>query len=230
GVKGDIDKLLADKDPKTTELYEMAKQVLFEADEKKVIKANGVYRFFPAQAKGNDVLIFDPNDHTKLVEQFSFPRQSQPPYLCLADYLKPINSGVMDYVGLFAVTSGIGAREIANSLKDEGEYLRSHTIQALALELAEAFAEKLHQAMREKWGYPDPAELKMQDRFAGRYRGIRISLGYPACPNLEDQVKLFRLLNVVEIGINLTDGFMMDPEASVSSIVFAHPEARYFSV
>jgi 5-methyltetrahydrofolate--homocysteine methyltransferase len=105
----------------------------------------------------------------------------------------------------------------------------SHAIQALAIELAEAFAEKLHQDLRAWWGFPDPPEITMRDRFQAKYRGIRVSFGYPACPNLEDQAKLFALLQPEDIGVQLTEGFMMDPEASVSALVFHHPEAEYFN-
>ncbi|MFC4767078.1 methionine synthase [Effusibacillus consociatus] len=230
GVKGNVEKLLEEGDPKTTELMEVINQLLQEAKDKGVIQAQGMYRFFPAQSSGNDILIYDPQDHTKVVEKFSFPRQQQAPYLCLADFLKPVESGVMDYVGFLVVTAGKGVREIANEWKDKGDYLRSHAIQALALELAEAFAERIHHIMRDVWGFPDPAEMTMQERFGARYQGIRVSFGYPACPNLDDQQQLFRLMKPEDIGVQLTEGCMMDPEASVSAMVFAHPEARYFNV
>jgi 5-methyltetrahydrofolate--homocysteine methyltransferase len=132
-------------------------------------------------------------------------------------------------VGFLAVTAGQGIRELANKWKESGDYLRSHVLQALAIELAEAFAERIHQVMRDVWGFPDPADLTMVERFGARYQGIRVSFGYPACPDLEDQEKLFRLLRPAEIGVQLTEGFMMEPEASVTAMVFAHPEARYFN-
>jgi 5-methyltetrahydrofolate--homocysteine methyltransferase len=100
----------------------------------------------------------------------------------------------------------------------------------LALELAEGFAERVHHIMRDSWGFPDSAEMTMQERFGARYQGIRVSYGYPACPDLEDQAPLFRLMNPSDIGVELTEGFMMYPEASVSAMVFSHPKARYFNV
>ena len=103
-------------------------------------------------------------------------------------------------------------------------------MQALALESAEAYAELLHARIREAWGFPDPIDLGMLDRFRTRYRGIRMSFGYPACPDLDHQEKLWRLLGPNEIGVHLTDGMMMDPEASVSALVFHHPQAQYFGV
>ncbi|GAX88502.1 methionine synthase [Effusibacillus lacus] len=230
GVKGNVEKLLEEKDPKTTELMDVINHLLKEAKETGLIRAHGMYRFFPAQSSGNDILIYDPKNPAKILERFTFPRQLQDPYLCLADFLKPVESGVMDYVGFLVVTAGGGVRERANEWKDKGDYLRSHAIQALALELAEAFAERIHHIMRDVWGFPDPADMTMQERFGARYQGIRVSFGYPACPNLDDQAQLFRLMQPEDIGVHLTEGFMMDPEASVSAMVFAHPEARYFNV
>jgi 5-methyltetrahydrofolate--homocysteine methyltransferase len=133
-----------------------------------------------------------------------------------------------DYLALFVVTCGQGVRERAAAWKAAGEYLRSHALQALAIECAEAFAEMLHARLRDLWGFPDPPELTIEDRLRARYRGIRVSFGYPACPNLADQAVLWRLLEPERIGVQLTEGFMMDPEASVSALVFHHPAATYF--
>ena len=106
----------------------------------------------------------------------------------------------------------------------------SHGLQALAIETAEGCAEWLHRRIREDWGFPDPPEMTMAQRFTSRYRGKRYSSGYPACPNLEDQAGIWKLLKPEEIGVQLTEGFMMDPEASVSALVFHHPDCTYFSV
>ncbi|MEW5321491.1 methionine synthase [Geobacillus thermoleovorans] len=230
GLKGKVKRLLEEKDEKALALKAVVDELLAEAKEHHWIQPAGVYRFFPAQSDGNRVYIYDPSDRQTALETFDFPRQPRPPYLCLADYLKSKESGEMDYVGLFAVTAGHGVRELAQRWKDEGEFLKSHAIQALALEIAEGFAERIHQIMRDRWGFPDDPDFTMEERFAAKYQGQRYSFGYPACPNLEDQEKLFRLLHPEDIGIRLTDGYMMEPEASVSAIVFAHPEARYFNV
>src|SRR5207249_4669835 len=119
-------------------------------------------------------------------------------------------------------------RAIASAWKERGEYVRSHALQALAIECAEAFAEMLHSRLRTLWGFPDPPELSIGEKLKAHYRGIRVSFGYPACPNLADQASLFRLLEPEALGLTLTDGFMMDPEASVSALVFHHPAAKYF--
>ncbi|SEM93235.1 methionine synthase [Lihuaxuella thermophila] len=229
GIRGNVEKLLEEGDPKAVELKDRVDEFILRAIRDRLIRPQGVYRFFPAQADGNDILVYDPAEPGRILERFSFPRQTKPPYLCLADYLRPAESGVMDYVGFLAVTAGIGVRELSEQWKNDGDYLHSHLLQAVALELAEAFAERLHHVMRDRWGFPDPAEMTMKERFGARYQGIRVSFGYPACPNLEDQKKLFRLIQPETIGIHLTEGCMMEPEASVSAMVFSHPQARYFN-
>ncbi|MFD1357885.1 methionine synthase [Fictibacillus halophilus] len=230
GVKGKISRLLEEKDEKTLHIKSIVDTLLTEAKEKDLINPSAMYQFFPAQSDGDSVLIYDPVDHQTIIEKFDFPRQTKEPYLCIADYLKSKDSGEMDYVGFFSVTAGTGVRELAADMKEQGRFLESHALQALALETAEGFAELVHQQMRDRWGFPDSVDFTMRERFSARYQGQRFSFGYPACPELEDQQKLFKLIQPEDIGIQLTDGCMMEPEASVSAIVFAHPEARYFNV
>lgn len=230
GLKGKVEQLLAARDPKAVQLRGVIDELFAQAKATGTLRAQGMYRFFPAQSDGNDILIYDPQDTTKVLHRFSFPRQDVEPFLCLADFLRSVDSGEMDYVGFLVVTAGQGVRELSNDWKDKGDYLRSHALQAFALELAEGFAERVHHMMRDVWGFPDSPELTMQQRWGARYQGIRVSFGYPACPNLEDQEPLFRLMQPEDIGVNLTEGYMMEPEASVSAMVFAHPEARYFNV
>ncbi|WP_096463694.1 methionine synthase [Aneurinibacillus soli] len=229
GVRGNVDKLLEEGDPKTTELKAVLDELLAEAKQTGLLKVQAMYRFFPAQGDGNKVYVYDPADHSRIIQTFEFPRQTKDPYLCLADFLKPVESGEMDYVAFLVVTAGEGVREKAEEWKEKGDYLRSHALQALALELAEAFAERAHHIIRDTWGFPDRAEMTMLERFGARYQGIRVSFGYPACPDLEDQKKLFALMHPEDIGVILTEGCMMEPEASVSAMVFSHPEARYFN-
>lgn len=230
GVKGKIAKLLAEKNEKAVKVKEVVDQLLTGAIQNNWITPAAVYQFFPAQSDGNKVIIFNPEKPDEVIETFDFPRQDSAPHLCLADFLKSVDSGEKDYVGFFTVTAGKGIRQKADQFKAEGRFLESHALQSLALETAEGFAELIHRQMRDRWGFPDPLDFSMQDRFAAKYQGQRFSFGYPACPELEDQKKLFKLIQPEEIGIQLTDGCMMEPEASVSAIVFAHPEARYFNV
>jgi 5-methyltetrahydrofolate--homocysteine methyltransferase len=229
GLRGNVHKLFASQDPKAIEIKEIVDTLFRDLVASQTIHAHGVYRYFPAQSEGDSLLIYDPADRSTLLERFTFPRQSSGKYLCLADYVRPVESGDLDSVAFFVVTCGIGVREQAEAYKAAGAYVRSHAIQALAVELAEAYAEKLHQDLRTGWGFPDAPEMTMRDRFQTKYRGVRVSFGYPACPDLEDQTKLFALLHPEDIGVQLTEGFMMDPEASVSALVLHHPEAVYFN-
>lgn len=230
GLKGNLETLLEQGDEKAENLYRQVRAVEDEILAKKLLRARAVYKFFPAQASGDSLLVYNPTG-TEVIETFQFPRQAHGEGLCLSDFVVPRDSGKQDYVALFAVTCGHGVRELSERYKQGGQYVQSHVLQAIAIESAEAFAELLHRRLREMWGFPDPSELTMRERFKARYRGVRVSFGYPACPRLEDQTKLFRLLQVSEtIDVNLTEGFMMEPEASVSALVFHHPQARYFSI
>ncbi|GGF94235.1 methionine synthase [Paenibacillus aceti] len=230
GLRGSVEQLLAKGDPKAIQLKETVDEILGHAVRDGIIRANAMYRFFPAQSSGNDIIVYDPQDHSTVLKTFSFPRQRVEPYLCLADFLKPVESGMMDYVGFLVVTAGQGVRELSEKWKESGDYLRSHALQSVALETAEALAERVHHIMRDIWGFPDPQDMTMKQRHGARYQGIRVSFGYPACPNLEDQGPLFELMKPEDIGVELTEGFMMEPEASVSAMVFAHPQAQYFNV
>ena len=228
GLHGNVQKRFAQGDPKAVAMKERIDAVFQEVVEAQLVQAHAVCRYFPAQADNNALLIYDPNDPATVVERFVFPRQSGGKHLCLADFVRPVESGEMDSVAFFVVTCGLGVRDLAAVYKDAGAYMRSHAIQAIAIELAEAYAEKLHQDLRAWWDFPDPPEMTMRDRFRAAYRGLRVSFGYPACPELEDQDGLFRLLRPEDVGVQLTEGFMMDPEASVSALVLHHPEAEYF--
>ncbi|UHA73090.1 methionine synthase [Paenibacillus sp. 481] len=230
GLRGSVEKGLKERDPKVVELKEVVDDIFREGGKDGLLQANAMYRFFPAQSEGNSIHIYDPENKERVLHTFTFPRQQVEPYLCLADFLRSKDSGVMDYVGFLVVTAGKGIRERAEQLKEQGQYLKSHAIQAVALELAEGLAEQVHHMMRDVWGYPDRDDMTMKERFGARYQGIRVSFGYPACPNLEDQEPLFKLMEPQHIGVELTEGFMMEPEASVSAMVFAHPQAQYFNV
>jgi len=225
GVKGSVSRLLEQRDPKVVEINEAVEQLERLAVEQRLLHASGLYRFYEACSARDDLLLVD---GSREIARFRFPRQPGGERLCLADYVREQGSGERDYVALFAVTCGAGVRELAERWKNEGQYLRSHALQALAIESAEAFGEMLHARLRTQWGFPDEPGLALSDKLKARYRGIRVSFGYPACPNLADQRILFDLLQPEQIGLGLTEGFMMDPEASVSALVFHHPEAKYF--
>jgi 5-methyltetrahydrofolate--homocysteine methyltransferase len=228
GLKGSVERLTTQGDAKLKEVEGIVRDVQRRAIADGWLKPRGLFRFFPASSEGNDLVMYD-EFGLQEIERFSFPRQPGPDGLCLADFVRP-EGPERDYVAMFVTTAGEGVRKRSGELKDKGEYVLSHTLQSLAIETAEAFAEKLHQDLREQWGIADPPSMAMADRLKARYHGIRVSFGYPACPDLADQEKLWRLLQPEEIGVRLTDGHMMDPEASVSALVFHHSQARYFNV
>ncbi|MFO1462861.1 MAG: methionine synthase [bacterium] len=240
GLKGGLVKLLEAGDLKGLKAAEGGEKAIeiqetleaLKAECRGILKPKAVFQFFRAASEGNRVICYDAGG--KELAAIRFPRQAKPEGLCLADYLQP-RAGVAgplpsDNLAMFVVGVGEGVRELAEKWKAEGAYLKSHAFQALALETAEAYAEYLHGRLRAMWGFPDPPELTMLQRFQAKYRGKRYSFGYPACPNLEDQRQLFALLKPEEIGVHLTEGFMMEPEASVSALVFHHPQASYFGV
>ncbi len=228
GLRGTFDQLLASGDEKAIKLKAQVETLQDEIIAQDLICANAIYRFYPCQGKGENLILYDPEDKNRVIETFIFPRQSSGERLCLSDYCRDVTSGEMDAVAFFVVTCGKGIRELSQAWKEAGEYLRSHMLQAIAIEGAEGFAEWLHKKIRADWDFADPPELSMRDILKNKYRGVRVSFGYPACPDLADQRKLFRLLNPAQIGVELTEGDMMDPEASVSALVFHHPEAKYF--
>jgi 5-methyltetrahydrofolate--homocysteine methyltransferase len=227
GFRGSFEKALAARDARALELAEAVDIVKRECQS--YMKIAAVWQFFEAERRGNSIALFEPSGGSP-IHTFHFQRQREKEKLCLSDYILPSEKGERDHLALFVVTAGKNIRERSEEAKAAGRYLFSHALQALAIETAEACAEWLHRRIREDWGFPDPASMTMQDRFTSRYRGKRYSFGYPACPRLEDQAPLWLLLKPEEIGVHLTEGMMMDPEASVSALVFQHPDCTYFSV
>ncbi|SVE25106.1 uncharacterized protein METZ01_LOCUS477960, partial [marine metagenome] len=179
---------------------------------------------------GDDVVILAP-DGKSVIERFQFGRQQSGDGLCLADYVLNASATNPDYICCFVTNVGPGVRKLSEKWIAEGDYLNAHILQILALEGAEAFAEIMHQRIRSMWGFGDPVGITNRDLFRADYKGKRFSFGYPACPRLEDQAQLWRLVEPDKrIGVDLTEGFMMDPEASVSALVFHHSEAKYFNL
>jgi 5-methyltetrahydrofolate--homocysteine methyltransferase len=227
GFRDNFEKALAARNPRALELFNNMEEIKQEAAS--FMKIAAVWQFFEAERHGNSIALFAPEGDSP-VHAFHFQRQGVGDKLCLSDYVLPSRDGRRDHLVLFVVTAGAGIRQRSEEAKAAGRYLFAHGLQALALESAEACAEWLHRRIREDWGFPDPSSLTMAARFTSHYRGKRYSFGYPACPNLEDQAGIWMLLRPEEIGVNLTEGMMMDPEASVSAIAFHHPDCIYFSV
>jgi 5-methyltetrahydrofolate--homocysteine methyltransferase len=226
GYKGNFDKALAEREEKALELYHKVEEVKQEAA--RFMKVKAVWQFFEAERDGNAIHLFAPAGETP-IHTFQFGRQRREDGLCLSDYILHSDNGRRDHLAMFVVTAGACIRKRSEEFKQAGEFFKAHAIQALALETAEGTAEWLHRRIREDWGFPDPPTMTMHDRFTSRYRGKRYSFGYPACPNLDDQQGIWKLLRPDDIGVRLTEGMMMEPEASVSALVFHHPDCAYFS-
>ena len=219
-----------------------------------VFEPKAVYGYFPAQSDGNDVIVYEPcscgagtatpegvgsstNDDTRVsgarreLIRSTFPRQREGRKLCISDFFSPKSSGKMDVIGLSLVTMGAKASVETQRLFEAGEYTKYLYLHGLSVETAEALAEYLHKKMREELGIAGEDSPHIRDLFHQKYRGSRYSFGYPACPNLEDQTKLFALLHPEEnVGVRLTTGFLLEPEQSTSAIVVHHPAAKYFVI
>jgi 5-methyltetrahydrofolate--homocysteine methyltransferase len=232
GFRGSVKKATAAGDAKLARLEEVLDEVK-AIGRAGALPVRAVWRFFPAATGVTDgrLLLYRPSDNGsdprrgEPLAAWELPRQERPGGLSITDYVLP-----GDHVALFVTTAGDRVRERVAAWNAAGEYLKAHAFAALALETAEAAAELVHARLRALWGFPDPPETTMEDCFAARYRGKRYSFGYPACPDLGGQVQLFAALGPEDIGVELTEGCMMDPEASVSALVVHHPEARYFGV
>lgn len=206
--------------------YEALKQ---KVREEGLLKPGVVYGYFPCQSDGDDLLVYDP-DQRSIRARFTFPRQTNDRYLCLADYFASVGSGRMDVVAFHLVTMGRVASEYSSGLFAANNYKEYLYFHGLSVESAEALAELWHKRIREELGIAGRDAPDIRRLFSQGYQGSRYSFGYPACPNLEDQTKLFELLDAERIGVRLTEEFSLDPEQSTNAIIVHHPEARYFNV
>ena len=220
-----------------------ARQIFTEANalldtiiEKNLITARGVYGLFPASAVGDDVELYAENTREKVLLRFHFLRQQSnkegsEPCRSLSDFIAPRETGLPDHIGAFAVTSGIGLKELCDRFRSENDDYNAIMAEALADRLAEAFAECLHKRVRCEWGYGCGEGLSNADLIREKYRGIRPAAGYPACPDHTEKGPLWRLLDVqANTGMLITESFAMWPGSSVSGLYFAHPESRYFTL
>jgi 5-methyltetrahydrofolate--homocysteine methyltransferase len=217
------------------ELYQNATHLLRRISDERLIQARAVYAFWPANSAGDDIILYTDATRTQELQRFHMLRQQEAhddsrPYLSLADFIAPVDSGLPDYVGGFAVTAGLGADALVQDFERQHDDYNAIMVKALADRLAEAFAEYVHQRVRREWGYGQHENLALEELIAEKYRGIRPALGYPACPDHSEKFTLFELLQASAIGMQLTESGAMLPPASVSGLYFAHPQARYFSV
>ncbi len=203
---------------------------------KKLLRARGVYGLFPANACGDDVELYADSERDEIAERFHFLRQQanregNEPCRSLADYIAPRETGLPDHIGAFAVTTGIGLKELGDSFRAVHDDYSAIMAEAIADRLAEAFAECLHKQVRDDWGYGCAENLTPAEMSGEKYRGIRPAPGYPACPDHTEKGTIWRLLNVQEnTGMFITESFAMWPGSSVSGIYFAHPQSRFFSL
>jgi len=221
--------------PQARELYDHAQALLKRIMEERLLTARGVYAFWPANTEGDDVIVYKDDTRRQELARLPMLRQQEViadgrPNRCLADYIAPHDTGVPDYIGMFAVTAGVGTDDLVRRFERDHDDYNAIMVKALADRLAEAFAEYLHAQARRDWGYGDSERLSNADLIAEKYRGIRPAYGYPACPDHSEKFKLFDLLDAGRQGITLTESAAMLPAASVSGLYFSHPEAKYFNI
>jgi len=189
-----------------------------------------VYGYWPCNSDGDDLVIYDPEDHDKEIERFNFPRQEKRDRQCISGFFRDVSEGVKDVVGFHCVTMGDQASEFAQKLFANNEYTEYLYLHGMGVETAEALAELWHKRIRTEMGIDGNDSPKIQELFSQKYRGSRYSFGYPACPNMTDQEKLFGLLQPERIGCVLSENFQIVPEQSTSAIIVHHPQAKYFNV
>ncbi|MBL0926927.1 MAG: methionine synthase [Phycisphaerales bacterium] len=213
-----------------TEVEEIFRRLQAQCKAEKILRPAVVYGYFPVQSEGDDLIVFDPHDHGREIERFTFPRQEGRQRLCISDFFRGVDSGKKDVLGLHCVTMGREASARARQLFERNEYTEYLYLHGMGVECAEALAELWHKRMRMELGIANDDSPKVRDLFVQRYRGSRYSFGYPACPDMRDQEKLFRLIRPERIGCELTENWQIDPEQSTSAIIVHHPEAKYFNV
>lgn len=237
-LKGVYPRIL--EDPKYGEearsLFADANQMLDQMEVGQAIKANGIIGLFPANSVGDLIEIYEDESRSKVIETFPMLRQQEENkenvYRCLSDYIAPKSTGIPDYIGGFVFTGGVGAREYADRLKNQGDDYKALMSRVLSDRLAEAFAELVHmQVRKEFWGYAPEETMELKAMFMDEYQGIRPAFGYPCLRDHSDKLRLFHLLKgVEETGVTLTENYMMDPTASVCGLYFGNPQAKYFNI
>jgi 5-methyltetrahydrofolate--homocysteine methyltransferase len=210
-----------------TEARPRLRALLDEAIAGQILRPAVVYGYFACNGDGNDVVVWDTHGRERV--RFTFPRQRRDRRLCIADFFRPISSGEPDVIGMHVVTMGLAASAATARLFADNRYREYLELHGVTVEMAEALAEYWHQRVRQELGIAGDDADDMEELFDQGYRGSRYSFGYPACPDLEEQTKLFELLRPERIGVELSEEFQLHPEQSTSAIIVHHPEAKYFN-
>ncbi|MBX3355293.1 MAG: homocysteine S-methyltransferase family protein [Phycisphaeraceae bacterium] len=198
--------------------------------EERILRPAVAYGYFECQSRGDELLIYDPENPAQVRETFRFPRQSGRERLCISDFFRSVESGERDVIGFHCVTMGIEVSHRARQLFERNEYTEYLYMHGMGVECTEALAELWHKRMRSELGIGGDDDPRVERLFTQHYRGSRYSFGYPACPDMSDQEKLFRLLRPERIGCTLTENWQIVPEQSTSAIIVHHPQAKYFAV
>ncbi|MGH7078864.1 MAG: vitamin B12 dependent-methionine synthase activation domain-containing protein, partial [Acetobacteraceae bacterium] len=211
------------------ELRPVLKRMLSLCEEEKILAPKAVYGYWRAAGQGNDLILFEPDGTTELC-RFSLPRQPRENGECIADFVRDVEDAERDVVGLQVVTMGRRASEVSHAWFEDNRYQDYLFLHGLSVEMAEAMAEYVHKRIRAELGFAAEDDREMEKMLQQNYRGSRYSFGYPACPKLDDQVPLLRLLDAGRIDVSLSDEFMLEPEQSTSALVILNARAKYFTV
>ena len=212
------------------EVRPVYRQLVEQCEEERILKPQAVYGYWPCVADQDTLIVLDHEDRNWERGRFDFPRQAKEPYWCLSDFFRPLQSGETDVVALSVVTVGQHAGEVARQWFEENRYRDYLYLHGLSVETTEALAEYLHQQIRSELGIADNDAPEIPRLLQQKYQGSRYSFGYPACPRLEDQLKLWPLLNPAQIGVSINEEFQLEPEQTTTALVCHHPEAKYFNV
>ncbi len=212
-----------------TDVKPILKRLLAECEEKNILQAKAAYGFFKCASENNDVVLFDESG-SKEIGRLTLPRQDKDGGICVADFFRDVSTGQRDVIGMQVVTAGQTVADVAREWFAENRYQDYLYLHGLGVEIAEASAEYIHKRIRAELGFGHEDARDMKDLLKQGYRGSRYSFGYPACPRLEDQELLLKLLGAERIGVELSDEFQLHPEQSTSAIVVHHPQAKYFNI
>jgi 5-methyltetrahydrofolate--homocysteine methyltransferase len=211
-----------------TEIRPIYRELVARCEQERILQPRAIYGYWPCQREGNTLYVYDTEDRDLVVARFDLPRQTKKPWWCLADFWRPRSSGEYDVIAMSVVTVGEQASTVAREWFAQDRYREYLYLHGLSVETAEALAEYIHKQVRMELGIAEDDAREIRKMFQQGYRGSRFSFGYPACPSLEDQRKMWPLLRPKDIGVSLTEEFQLDPEQSTTALIAHHPQARYF--